>query len=49
MNKLQAVLFDIYREDLVLCDKEMNRFTFEKYNQNTIENPSEYDLCSDRF
>ena len=49
MQTLHAALFDLYREDLILCDAEMNRYSLDKTNQSTAERSTEYDLCSDRL
>lgn len=46
---MHAILFDLYREDAILCDTEMNRYTLDQKNQSTVENPTDYDLCSDRL
>ena len=49
LQMLHAALFDLYREDLILCDAEMNRYSLDKTNQSTAERQTEYDLCSDRL
>ena len=46
---MHNVLFDLYRSDQVLCDHEMNRYSFEPRNQSTTQRITEFDLCSDRM
>lgn len=43
------VLYELYRDDQILADKEMNRFSLDFRYQNTTSNLQEFMLCSDRF
>ena len=42
------VLLELFRNDEVLANKEMDRFTANKVHQKSSENDSEYELFSDR-
>ena len=42
-------LQDLYRNDEILCDKEINRFTTNRAYQKTAENDTEFELFSDRM
>ena len=35
--------------DEILADEEMNRFSLEPRNQNSIQRSTKFDLCSDRL
>ena len=42
-------LFDMVRNDEILTDDEMNRYTVRPANQRTAKNETEFELCSDRL
>ena len=42
------VLLELFRNDEVLANKEMDRFTANRVHQKSSENDSEYELFSDR-
>ena len=47
--KVKHVLVDLYRNDQVLADRELHRFSVQNSNQNSKKNISDFDLCSDRL
>ena len=47
--KVKQVLVDLYRNDQVLADRELHRFSVQNSNQNSKKNISDFDLCSDRL
>ena len=49
MLKVKQVLVDLYRNDQVLADREIHRFSVQNSNQNSRKNISDFDLCSDRL
>ena len=43
-------IFNLFKDDRVLCDAEMNMFTLKASNQKSQANPnSDFELCSDRL
>ena len=46
---VKGSLLDLYRNDQILADKEMHRFSLMCQNQNTNKHITEFDLCSDRL
>ena len=49
MRIMSKILFDLYRNDEILCDREMNRFSLDVRNQNSMHSETDFDLCSDRM
>ena len=49
INTFQGILFDLYRDDLVLSDRQLNRFTFNNKLQSSCFNETRFDLFSDRM
>ena len=47
--KVKHVLEDLYRNDQVIADREIHRFSVQNSNQNTRKNITDFDLCSDRL
>ena len=43
------ILLDLYRDDAILADKEMGRFSLDVKNQNSTIRQTEFTLCSDRM
>ena len=43
--KVKHVLVDLYRNDQVLADRELHRFSVQNSNQNSKKNISDFDLC----
>ena len=46
---LNMALCDLYRNDEILCDREMNRYSVKGVNQETKSDQTGYELFSDRF
>ena len=46
---IKNILMDLYRNDQILTDEEMNRFSMQQRNQNQMLRPTQFDLCSDRL
>ena len=50
MRSLVVDLFNLFKDDRVLCDTEMNLYSLDGSKQRSQSNPdSEFELCSDRF
>ena len=49
INTLQGILFDLYRDDLVMSDRQLNQFTFNNKLQSSCFNETRFDLFSDRM
>jgi len=48
-DKVMDNVYDLFKDDLVLCDAEMNRFSLRPDLQRTELNQSPFELCSDRM
>lgn len=48
-DKVMDNVYDLFKDDLVLCDAEMNRFSLRPDFQRTELNQSPFELCSDRM
>ena len=48
-RKMFMILLDLYRDDAILADKEMGRFSLDVKNQNSTIRQTEFTLCSDRM
>jgi len=46
---LKVGLLDLYKTDILLADKVFERWTTNPSYQSTSENPTEYELYSDRM
>ena len=46
---IMQALYDLWANDEILCDKELNRMSVNPFLQKTPDNESEYELFSDRF
>ena len=49
LTDFQNALLELYREDQILADDQMDRFSVMQSVQNTDRSSSDFDLCSDRF
>ena len=49
LKEARVDAFNLFKDDLVLCDAEMNLYTLNPELQSTDQNPTDYELCSDRI
>ena len=49
LSAFKDIVFDLFRNDQVLANQEMTKFSLQIQNQNQIQSPTEYNLCSDWF
>lgn len=49
LANLSFALFDLYRNDEVLCDRELNMWSLKRENQETPTNKTDLMLYSDRL
>ena len=47
--ELQRILQDLYREDAILADKELNRYSLEARQQDSSIRRTPFTLCSDHM
>ena len=47
--QLSHVLQDLYRDDSILADKEMNKYSLDVKHQSSIIHQTQFTLCSDRM
>ena len=47
--QLSPYVFELFRNDEVLTDKAMDYYSVDVSNQCTEDNPTEFELCSDRL
>ena len=49
LSAFKDIVFDLFRNDQVLANQEMTKFSLQIQNQNQIQSPTEFNLCSDWF
>ena len=47
--EVKYALIDLFKQDEILGDKEMSRFSLNAVNQSTKQQARDFDLCSDRL